>query len=94
MTNTYDKNDTVRLTGTFTVSGSATNPTTVTLTVRDPSGNLDTYAASDMTNSSTGVYYKDVSIDQSGKWYYEFLGTGAVATAGENFFHVRAHRTE
>ena len=87
MANRYDKGDLVRLSATFTVSSTNTDPTTVTLKVQDPSGNTATYtyAAAEITKSATGQYYKDVSIDEGGTWYYRWEGTGTVITAGEGY---------
>lgn len=91
MANTYDIGDVVRVTGTFTVASVATDPTTVTLKVEDPSGNLATYtyALSEVTRSGVGVFYRDVSVDEKGVWQYEWIGTGACATAEEGEFFVR-----
>lgn len=91
MANSYDINDLPRTTATFTVSGVATDPTTVTLKVKDPSGNTDTYtyALSQITKSSTGVYYKNIPIDEAGDWWYRWEGAGAVVAAYEGYFRVR-----
>lgn len=91
MATLYDLGDVVRLTGTFTDSnGTAADPTTVTLEVKDPSGNeaTYTYALSQITKSSTGIYYKDVTTDEGGTWYYRWLGSGTVASADEGYFYV------
>lgn len=92
MTSVYDKGDLVRITGTFTVASTATDPTTITLKVKDPSGNVDTYtyALSQVTKSSTGVYYKDLSLDEAGYWYYQWIGTGAVESVDEGYFVVKS----
>ena len=89
--NTYDKGDAVRLKGTFTVSSVLTDPTTVTLKVKDSDGTISTYTYSGgtVTKLSTGVYYKDVTVSNDGIWYYRFESTGAVAAAGEGSFEVR-----
>ena len=57
MANYYEKGETVRITGTFTVSDVATDPTTVTLKVQNPAGTETTYtyAAGEITKSATGV---------------------------------------
>jgi hypothetical protein len=67
-----------------------TDPTAVILKVKDPSGNIATYtyALSEITKSATGVYYKDISIDEDGEWHYNFTGTGTVETADETSFEV------
>lgn len=94
MANVYDKGDLVRITGTFTVASVATDPTTITLKVKDPSGNVDTYtyALSQVTKSSTGVYYKDISLDEAGYWYYQWTGTGAVESVDEDYLVVRTRQ--
>lgn len=83
--NAYAVGQQVRLTVTFTVSAAATDPTTVTLKVKDPAGTITTYtyAGSTITKSGTGVYYKDLALSSSGTWYYGFTGTGTCAAASE-----------
>lgn len=90
-TNIYDIGDLVRVTGTFTVSGTATDPTTVVCKIQDPSGNEVTYTYSlgEVTKSATGIFYKDVAIDESGVWYYRWIGTGACVAGGEGNLRVR-----
>jgi len=81
----YINGDTVRLSATFTVDGAATDPTTVTLRVKAPSGTVTsyTYAATEITRVSTGVYRKDVLFDAAGTWYVRWEGTGAAAGVEE-----------
>jgi len=71
--------DTVTLTNTFAVSGTATDPTTVTLVVTDPTGTATTYtyAGGTITKTSTGVYTKNVTASTAGIWSYTWTGTGA-----------------
>jgi hypothetical protein len=79
-------NELATLTNTFKVSGTATDPTTVSLIVTDPTGAATTYtyALSEITKSGTGVYTKDVACSTAGDWSYEWVGTGTAsdATAG------------
>ena len=91
MATMFDIGDKLRLTGTFTVSAVNTDPTAVVLQVKDPTGNVTTYtyALAEIVKSATGVYYRDVSIDESGVWYYRWSGTGAVETAEEGRIQVR-----
>lgn len=91
MATTYDKNDLIRLTGTFTVSSVATDPTTISLAVKGPSGTTDTYtyALGQVTKSATGIYYKDVTLDECGIWRYKWSGTGACQAVGEGWLEVR-----
>jgi len=92
----YDIGDTVRLTGTFTnTAGAATDPTAIVMTLKLPDNTLitKTYALAELTKSATGVYYYDYLITKAGDHYYRFAGTGAVATAGEQYFAVRKQET-
>jgi len=84
--------DGIRLRTTFQVSGTNTDPTTIQLEVQDPSGNTDTYTyiAAQITRSSAGVYYKDITFDEAGWWIYEWTGTGAVVAVEGNKIYVRA----
>lgn len=91
MATQYDRDDTTRPTATFKVSGTATDPTTVTLTVITP-GKVSTdytYGAAQLTKSSTGVYYRDITLDESGVWYFKFTGTGSCAASVEGTVTVR-----
>lgn len=89
--NAYDVGDVVRLTGTFAVGGTNTDPSTVTLYVEDPGGNVATltYADEELTKSGTGVYYYDQAIDEAGLWKYRFVGTGAAAAAVQGRLFAR-----
>lgn len=83
--NYYDIGDRVHLTAVFTISGVDSDPTAIALMVKDPSGNIATYtfALVQITKSAVGRYYKDISIDESGDWFYRWEGTGAVEAADE-----------
>ena len=69
-------------------AGVATDPTSVTLTVRKPSGSTLVYgwpaagANGTLTRESVGRFYFDVTITEGGTWEYQLAGVGAVeATA-------------
>ena len=84
---TYDIGDRPRATVTFTsVTGTPTNPTTVTVTVQDPTGAETSPAA---TSDGSGVYHVDVDATMSGRWLVRFVGTGNVVAAVEDSFFVR-----
>ena len=83
--------DTVHLETGFYVDGTLTDPTTVTLVVTDASGNTEgtyTYAGGTVTKSSTGVYYKDLAVDEDGVWEYKWTATGTVADVSDGTFTV------
>ena len=83
---TYDKNDQVRVTATFTTGGTADDPTDneddVTITWNKPDGTNTSYTgASGMTRSGTGVYYKDFTLDQIGVHTIRFVGSEGIIAA-------------
>lgn len=90
----YDIGDLIRLNAVFEVNGTATDPATVTLKVKDPSGNVATYAYSlaEISRAAAGFYYKDISLDEAGIWYYRFEGTGGAQAAEEGSFEVRTQK--
>lgn len=69
------------LTNTFSVSGTPTDPTTVSLAVTTPSGvtTTYTYAGSTITKTTTGVYTKDVACTEPGEWFAVWVGTGTAS---------------
>ena len=93
MANAYDTGDLVRCTGTFTdAAGAAVDPTTVAFKVKDPSANTTTYTYgvdAELVQQAAGIYYLDVSIDETGDWWYRFESTGTGQAGGEDNFYVR-----
>lgn len=91
MPNKYYKAQPVRLAVAFSVATVATDPSTVTLTVQDPSGNETayTYAAGQVTKDGTGNYHYDLTTDEAGTWHYRWVGTGTCAAASEGIIKVR-----
>jgi hypothetical protein len=79
----FDRGDVVRVTNTITVGGVATDPTTLQMSVIDPSGTQTdyTYAASQLTKSGTGVYYRDLTLSLEGEYQLRFVATGTAAGA-------------
>lgn len=74
-------NELATLTNTFSVSGTPTDPTTITLTVTNPAGTSTdyTYALGEVTRSGAGVYTMDVSCTTAGEWQYQWVATGTVS---------------
>jgi hypothetical protein len=86
--NLYQPGDVVPLEATFTNAAGTPTNTTVTLTVRDPSGSMSTPAP---TNLSAGVYHYDYALAANapeGVWEYIFAGTGTVTAAERKTFVV------
>ena len=80
---------TVTTRGTFKVSGALTDPTTVNLKVREPSGTETTYTyAATVTRDSLGVFSKAIALSSSGHWAFRWIGTGTVAAVDEASLEV------
>ena len=90
MANIYDVGDSIRLDALFTVTGIAIDPTIIELDVRDPSGNTlsYSYAGGTVSRETTGKYFRDIFVGDSGQWWYRYFGTGTVITADEKYFIV------
>jgi hypothetical protein len=88
----FNVGDLVRITGTFSDSaGTNVDPTTITVYYKDPSSNITelVYGVdSDVVQSDTGIYYVDISIDESGNWYYRWKGTGSNQAADSDWFYI------
>lgn len=86
---TYQLNDIAKLSATFTVSGVDTDPTTVTVTVRDPTGTVTTYTTSNgVTKDATGQYHLNLTVGVSGRWAYKWSGTGTAVDNEQGVFYV------
>lgn len=81
----YDIGDRVTLTANFTDDATPVEPTTVTCTVKAPSGAT---TSPSVTNTS-GTYSAEVDPDEQGAWYYRFTATGSYVAAEEGTFRVR-----
>lgn len=92
-TDPYDIGDEVVFYVDFTdTAGAAANPTTVTLKVMKPDGTTNTYTGGTVSNPTVGRFEKPVVLDQEGRWWYRFEGTGAVAISAERYVQVRDSR--
>lgn len=87
----FDIGDTVTLRVSFAVASVATDPTTIALTITDPSGAATpyTYALGEVTRADTGEYFKSISASAAGEWTATWTGTGAVAASVTKRFVVR-----
>lgn len=87
----FDIGDTVTLRVTFRANEVATDPTTIALTVTDPTGTVTpyTYALSQVTRDDTGEYSKSISASSAGEWSATWTGTGACAASATKRFAIR-----
>jgi hypothetical protein len=78
------------LTNTFTVAGTPTDPSTVSLIITDPTGvaTTYTYGAAQITKTGTGVYTKDIPCTIAGTWSYEWVGTAAASDVAAGTWEV------
>lgn len=78
----YDLYDPVRLQATFLASDGLTSisPSQVHLFVRNAQGSVATYlfdaAGASIVAVGSGAFYKDITVDQVGSWFYRFQATG------------------
>jgi hypothetical protein len=90
--NTYEKGDLVRLSAIFSVSGTATDPDSVTVKVKGPDKvEVPKVYGSDaeVVRDSAGNYHYDLTVDQFGRWFYRWEGTGAVEVAKDGHLFVK-----
>lgn len=69
------------------------DPDTVTLRVKDPSGNTTAYVYGtdvQVVQDSAGHYHANIDIDDAGTWYYRWEGDGSYKAAAEGTFTVAA----
>ena len=86
--NSYSEQQPVRVEGTFTdLNGTLTDPGTVTLTYRPPTGG--TYSVSG-TKSGTGVYYTDLAFGwgTAGLVRYYWAGTPTLIAFGDGAYYI------
>ena len=84
------RGNSVTITGTFTIVGAATDPTTTTLEVKEPGGTITAYSDAQMTHVGTGIYAKNVIISSEGTWTFRMTGTGTVAASSITNIECRA----
>ena len=86
---TYGIGDVAQLSVTFTnLAGVPTDPSTVTLTVNDPTGAQVIYSGGSITHISTGNYTYNLSLTLTGVYVYQWTGTGAVQTTQQGTITV------
>ncbi len=89
MSTTADKGDLAKVTGTFkNSSGTLIDPTTVMLKYRTPSGTKTTltYITNpEINRTSTGIYYAEISMSESGTWFFKYQSTGTGQAASSDY---------
>lgn len=88
----YDVGDQVRLAAVFTVSGVATDPSTVTAVIKTPDGQRTTLLyLTDvaLVRDSAGHFHVDYDVLVPGVHGYRFSSTGTAKGAEDSRFDVR-----
>jgi hypothetical protein len=87
----YDQGDAWVPQATFSVNGTPTDPTTITVKVKEPDGTISTMGpvsggsgGSGITRVSDGVYTVTIALDAAGYWFAQFIGTGTAAGSEEH----------
>jgi hypothetical protein len=62
------------------------DPTTVTLRVQDPSGQVSVYETLELTKTSVGEWEYRLPAELEGDYSYRWEGTGALTAAEEGMF--------
>jgi hypothetical protein len=76
---------------TFTVAGTPTDPTTITVKIKDPDGTVTTLGPAaggtgggGIVRDSAGVFKTEIQLDDAGYWHARFEGTGAATAAQDH----------
>ena len=75
----------IRIAANFSRDDVDVDPDTVSLLTRSPCGTETTYtyADADITKTSAGDYYIDITPTESGRWFYRWETTGTDTTDAE-----------
>lgn len=76
-------------------AGTLTDPTTISVTIRQPSGTKTTYIYNtnpEVVRDSAGTYTISFVPDSAGPWGIYWLGTGTVPRATEVFVTINPSR--
>lgn len=91
---TLDIGDVAHIKCVFTQIDVPLDPSTVSCTVKVPSGTSTTYTLSGgtVTRESTGNYYVDLPVSAKGTYRVRWFSTGSGQGAEESWFQVRAQQ--
>lgn len=79
----------VRLTCSFYVGTTLTDPTGVNAKVMGPDGVVDTFAyPGNITKDGVGIYHIDTTVDAEGTWHWRWWSTGTAQAADEGNIEV------
>jgi uncharacterized protein YfaS (alpha-2-macroglobulin family) len=87
----YTKGAVVRLSAMFKQNNTPLDPSIVRVRIKDPNGKVTQYVygnTSDVIRESIGLYHYDLSLPQSGRWFYKFESSGNGQAAAEGSVEV------
>lgn len=91
----FSSGDTIRFQVTFSLSGTNTDPTTITFRRKDPNQVVRSYVYltdAEIVRISAGVYRIDLLLDLPGEWWARWEGAGIAPGASE--IRVRINRSQ
>ena len=89
----YIAGELVRVSAAFETGGAATDPTTVILRYKNPTGTITAWTFgvdSQVVKDSVGNFRADINTNAGGTYYFRWEGTGASQGAGQDSFVVTA----
>lgn len=91
MTDIFDIGDLIRASVVFYSGSFVVDPTVITYEIRKPdeTRSIFVYGGGDITRVTTGSYYRDVGLNQSGQWWDRWYCSGVIVSAQESYFEVR-----
>lgn len=87
--NVYDLGDLVTISTLITVGSVPTDPTTLTLYIKEPDLNILTVVQGSLTQNDTGDWEYEFSPTKVGKHYYRWAGDTPAQGAEETPFLIR-----
>lgn len=82
----YDVGQQIWAEATFSVDGGPATPTTITLTWREPNGEVSTFGIADLEMVEEGLYRKAFTLDAPGVFVANWVSTGPGAGADEQTY--------
>ena len=92
MSNEYSQGDLVRVSATFKVGVTPTDPTLTTFKLKEPGGKITTYVYgvdAGLVRDGAGYFHVDVIPSAAGEHFYYFAGSGDCQAVEESSFFVK-----
>lgn len=89
----YIQGSLIRVSAVFLVNSAPTDPTTIVLKFKNPTGTITTWTFgtdNQVVKESLGTYRADINANVGGTWLFRWEGTGAAQAADQGTFDVTA----